>query len=173
MAAFYSWLARAYFVAATVTLMLLAFAILGIAIWEVAVGLFTETHVQSALNGVSLLVIGFAVIETAKFIAEEEVLRKRELRSSTESRQSITKFVTIIVIAACLEALVMVFQATRHDITAAISSSSNMQARFILLPWGSISPCRAGSRNRTAAYCEKATTSTRKADCGRRASGGG
>lgn len=133
MAAFYSWLARAYFVAATVTLMLLAFAILGIAIWEVAVGLFTETHVQSALNGVSLLVIGFAVIETAKFIAEEEVLRKRELRSSTESRQSITKFVTIIVIAACLEALVMVFQATRHDITAAIYPAALFVASMFAL----------------------------------------
>ncbi len=116
----YSRLAGAYFFVATIALMLLAFAFLVIAIWDVSVGFFSGSFVSGALSGVSLLVIGFAVIETAKFIAEEEILRNRELRSSTESRRSITKFVTIIVIAASLEALVMVFKATREDISLAI-----------------------------------------------------
>ncbi len=60
------------------------------------------------------------MIETAKFIIEEEILRGRESRSTRESRRSITKFVTIIVIAASLKVLVVVFQAARKGIEFAI-----------------------------------------------------
>lgn len=117
---FYSGLATAYFVLATVLLMMLAFLLLATSLWEVAVGLSAGRPIEATLSGVSLLIIGFAVVETAKFIAEEEVMRKRELRSSTESRRSITKFITIIVIATSMEALVMVFNATREDLRLAI-----------------------------------------------------
>jgi hypothetical protein len=68
------------------------------------------------VDSVGLLIIGFAVVETAKFIAEEEVVRKRELRSAVESRRSPTKFITIMVIAGSLEALVMVFKTSRTSI---------------------------------------------------------
>ncbi len=116
----YPKIALAYFVAATSCLMLIAFLLMIFAFVEVGNSIFTGDHVEAALSAISLLVIGFAVVETAKFIAEEEIMRKRELRSSTESRRSITKFITIIVIAASLEALVMVFQATRDGIEYAI-----------------------------------------------------
>ncbi len=96
----YPKIALAYFVAATSCLMLIAFLLMIFAFVEVGSSIFTGDHVEAALSAISLLVIGFAVVETAKFIAEEEIMRKRELRSSTESRRSITKFITIIVIAA-------------------------------------------------------------------------
>ncbi len=57
------------------------------------------------MSSISLMMIGFAVVETAKLIAEEEVMRQRELRSSKDSRRTITRFITIIVIASSLEAL--------------------------------------------------------------------
>ncbi|MCF3931824.1 GNAT family acetyltransferase [Acuticoccus sp. M5D2P5] len=116
----YTKVALAYFVIATASLIILAFILLGIAFVEVATGLFRDDPVATVLSSISLLVIGFAVVETAKFIAEEEIIRQRELRSTRESRRSITKFITIIVIAASLEALVMVFQATREGIQFAI-----------------------------------------------------
>jgi hypothetical protein len=74
----------------------------------------------AVLDGIAILIIGFAVVETSKFIAEEELYRKRELRSIHESRRSLTKFVTIIVIAASLEALVMIFKANQSSISDAI-----------------------------------------------------
>ena len=80
---FYSGLATAYFVLATVLLMMLAFLLLATSLWEVAVGLSAGRPIEATLSGVSLLIIGFAVVETAKFIAEEEVMRKRELRECT------------------------------------------------------------------------------------------
>ena len=121
---FYSKVSLVYFVIATTVLMVLAFFLLGTALWELWQIIEGSDPASTALSSISLLIIGFAVIETAKFIAEEEVLRTRELRSSRESRRSITKFITIIVIAASLEALVMVFQATREGIQFAIYPAS-------------------------------------------------
>lgn len=133
----YSGLARAYFLAATLVLVVIAFLLLGIAIWEIVLLSMRGNFVNGALNGVGLLIIGFAVIETAKFIAEEEILRDRELRSSTESRRSITKFITIIVIAASLEALVMVFQTSRRGIELALYPAGLfVAAMFALLSLG-------------------------------------
>jgi hypothetical protein len=115
----YERLARGYFTVATLFLTLLAIVLLLIAIWEMAAALL-HGEVVGVLESVGLVIVGFASIETAKFIAEEEILRRKELRSAVESRRSLTKFVTIIVIAISLEALVMVFEANRTDVAKAI-----------------------------------------------------
>lgn len=133
----YSGLASIYFVAATLTLMMIGFLLLAMAVLELVLLAMEGNVVDGALNGVGLLIIGFAVIETSKFIAEEEILRDRELRSSTESRRSITKFITIIVIAASLEALVMVFQTSRRGIEYALYPAGLfVAAMFALLALG-------------------------------------
>jgi hypothetical protein len=135
---FYGKAALAYFLVATISLMLIAGVLLVKAILDVALALPSAELVNEALDSVGLLIIGFAVIETAKFIAEEEILRKRELRSSMESRRSITKFVTIIVIAASLEALVMVFRSS-HDTPSDVIYASALfsAAMFALIALGS------------------------------------
>ena len=133
----YSGLASVYFLAATLVLIVLAFLLLGTAIWEAAILAMEGNLVDGALHSVGLLIIGFAVIETAKFIAEEEIVHDRELRSSTESRRSITKFITIIVIAASLEALVMVFQTSRRGIEFALYPAGLfLAAMFALIALG-------------------------------------
>jgi len=104
----YARIALAYFVAATAFLMVLAVILLGLAVWEV-VGALRHGEVLGVLDAAGLVIVGFAIIETAKFVAEEEVLRSKELRSAVESRRSLTKFMTIVVIAVSLEALVRVF----------------------------------------------------------------
>lgn len=116
----YRWIPLGYFVLATFLLMLIAVILLLNAAWDVATNVTSANRVDVALNSIGLLIIGFAVIETAKFIAEEEILRQRELRSPRESRRSITKFITIIVIAASLEALVMIFKTGLDAIPQAI-----------------------------------------------------
>lgn len=109
-----------YFLIATLLLVVAAFVLLATAVYDLVVTFPSPDMTGAALDAVGLLIIGFAVVETAKFIAEEELLRDRELRSSLESRRSITKFTTIIVIAMSLEALVMVFKTTSEDITKAL-----------------------------------------------------
>lgn len=130
---FYNGLALAYFFVATVALMLLAVVLLVNAVYDVVTNLATAASVTVTLDSIGLLIIGFAVIETAKFIAEEEILRQRELRSPTESRRSITKFITIIVIAASLEALVMIFKTSLTDIPDSIYPAGLFIAAMIAL----------------------------------------
>jgi hypothetical protein len=110
----YARVALVYFVAATGLLMLLALILLGLAAWDLVAAL-RDGEVLGLLDAAGVVIVGFAVVETAKFFAEEEVLRSKELRSAVESRRSLTKFITIVVIAVSLEALVMIFEAGRTD----------------------------------------------------------
>jgi len=67
--------------------------------------------INQLLHSVGLIVVAMAVFDVAKYLLEEEVLRKRELRSMSEARHTLTKFMTIITIAVSLEALVFIFNA--------------------------------------------------------------
>lgn len=130
---FYNLLARGYFLVATIALIVMALALLVSALWQAATTLGNEDHVGTLLESISLVIVGFAVIETGKFVAEEEILRRRELRSAIESRRSLTKFVTIIVIAASLEALVMIFKASRDNVADTIYPSVLFIASMLAL----------------------------------------
>jgi len=133
----YQKAARVYFASATVALMLFAFAIFVAALAKLATTITTEDPVGEMLDSIGLLIIGFAIIETAKFVAEEELFRQRELRSALESRRSLTKFITIIVIVASLESLMMIFKVGREDISASIYPAALfVAAMFALIALG-------------------------------------
>jgi uncharacterized membrane protein len=129
---FYEGLAMLYFSLATAFLMLLAMVMLGYAVWETYHAV-ANGEVLSVLESVGLVIIGFAIIETAKFVAEEEILRRKELRSAVEARRSLTKFITIVVIAASLEALVMTFETSRTDVRHAIYPAALFAAAMFAL----------------------------------------
>jgi hypothetical protein len=98
------------------SLLLLAFALLVAAVSGVIVDIYDgEFRIYSLLNRISGVVISVAVLDLGKFILEEEIVRGRDLRSTSEVRQSITKFMTIILIAMSLESLVMVFKISTSD----------------------------------------------------------
>jgi uncharacterized membrane protein YczE len=103
------------YVVATLALAILALVFIGIAFYDViAQGLAGQTMVPALLNAVGWVIIAIAVFDVAKFLFEEEILRDRELRHSHEARKTLTKFVTIIVIATSLEAVVFIFRAGRE-----------------------------------------------------------
>ena len=60
---------------------MLAVVLLLGAVWEVLAAI-VHGDVLGVLESAGLVIIGFAIIETAKFIAEEEILRDKELRSA-------------------------------------------------------------------------------------------
>jgi hypothetical protein len=68
----------------------------------------------SLLNSVGLIIVSVAVIDLSKFVLEEYVLHSRQLRSLPEARRSLTKFMTIVIIAFALEALVTTFEVGRE-----------------------------------------------------------
>ena len=128
----YERIALAYYALATGFLMLLALALFAAAVWEIAYAAIAG-EVLAILDSAGLVIIGFAIVETSKFIAEEEILRRKELRSAVEARRSLTKFISIIVIAASLEALVMVFETSRTDVTKAIYPAALFAAAMFAL----------------------------------------
>jgi hypothetical protein len=100
----------------TFALAVLSAVLIAYACWDLGQVLWKgEDPAHQAVESVSLLVIATALMALSKYIAEEEVDRQRELRSPGEARRSLTKFMTIIVVAFSLEALVMVFDAHRNN----------------------------------------------------------
>lgn len=66
-------------------------------------GMITGNSLHDALG---LLILAMAVFDVAKYLFEEEVAGDRELRSAVEARQTLTRFMVIVVIAVCLQAIV-------------------------------------------------------------------
>ncbi len=98
------------------SLLILAFGLLATSLTGVVLDIADgEFRMYSLLNRISGVVISVAVLDLGKFILEEEILRGRDLRSTSEMRQSVTKFMTIILIAMSLESLVMVFKVSTSD----------------------------------------------------------
>ena len=64
----YTVLALTYFLIATLMLMLLALAIVGIAIWEGVLRLLEGKMMEAVLDAIAALIIGFAIMETANFV---------------------------------------------------------------------------------------------------------
>lgn len=104
-------ISNALFLVATFVLTALSALLIGTACWNVARSLLHgEDPTHQVVSSVSLLIISFALMALSKYIAEEEIERQRELRSPREARRSLTKFMTIIIVAFSLESLVMVFE---------------------------------------------------------------
>lgn len=78
---------------------------------------FAFSQVQNSdgvlLDAVSSLVISVAILDVAKYVMEEEVLRNRELRKPSEAREAVTKFMVIIALVVSIEGIVLVFDLGR------------------------------------------------------------
>jgi len=111
-------LSRATFAVASVTLMLLALALVGFGAFELVSALGQDWHEggNALLTAIGYVVIALAVFDVAKYFVEEEVLRNRALVTSSDVRRSLTKFISTIAIAVFIEGLVIVFQVSKHDV---------------------------------------------------------
>jgi len=108
-------LSRLIFGFASLSLSILAVALIVYGGYGLVAALFgpTDDIAGPLLNTVGYVVIAVAVFDVAKFIMEEEVLRERAKHRASEARQSLTRFISTITIAVCLEALVSVFQVSK------------------------------------------------------------
>ena len=108
-------LARLSFVIVALTLFALAISLVVSGSWQLIWGaLGGEVGIYNLMDGVGLLIVSLAIADVAKFVVEENVVRERELRSPAEALRSLTKFMTIIIIALSLEAVVGIFEAGRE-----------------------------------------------------------
>lgn len=95
-------------------LLLAAVLLMTVAISRTFTGFWTgEAALDATLDGIGLVIIAVAVADVGKFLFEEEVVADRELRLPAEARGSLTKFMTIIIVALSLESLVLITKASR------------------------------------------------------------
>jgi hypothetical protein len=115
---FMELLSRVAFASASLVLMAMSFALVIYSVIEiVAVGSSSWKDAGGAmLSAIGYVVIAMAVFDVAKYFVEEEVIRGREMRSASEARRSLTKFVSTIAIAVFIEGLVIVFQASKESL---------------------------------------------------------
>ncbi len=111
----FEMLARLLFVAVALALFALAISMVVAGAWELLRGAFGgQVGIYNLMNGVGLLIVSLAIADVAKFVVEENVVRDRQLRSPAEALRSMTRFMTIIIIALSLEAVVGIFEAGRE-----------------------------------------------------------
>jgi len=112
-------ISRAVFGLASLVLMLIALALSVYSAYLIVTALAQGWHEAGAglLEAIGYVVIAVAVFDVSKYFVEEEVIRGREMRMASEARRSLTKFVSTIVIAVFIEALVMIFREGGKDVS--------------------------------------------------------
>lgn len=112
-------LTRVIFALSSLLLLLLAVGLVGVGLREAA-GAFVspdESAADAILDILGYVIVAIAVFDVAKYLFEDEVRRGAEKRSAAEARRSLTKFLSTIIIALFLEALVLVFKTAREDVS--------------------------------------------------------
>ena len=109
-------LGKALYLGIAVTLLVIALGVIVYSLWDVWRAFAEGQQILKAmLEAIGLTVLALAVIDVSKYLLDEEVLRERELRAASEARGALTKFLTIVTIAISLEAVVLIFEATKSN----------------------------------------------------------
>ena len=112
------WLSRIAFGTASLVLMAMSLALVGIGAAEfyaAAIGPWAESG-DALFGAIGYVIIAIAVFDLAKYFIEEEVIRGREMRQASEARRSLTKFIATISIAVFIEALVIVVRVSKQNV---------------------------------------------------------
>ena len=130
-----TYLTRAVFGLASLVLLLAATALVGFGVKDALEGIGRPDHsgADAVLDVLGYVIVAIAVFDVAKYIFEDEVRRGSERRSASEARRSLTKFLSTIVIALFLEALVVVFKTAREDVAQLIYPTALLIAAVLVL----------------------------------------
>ena len=130
-----TYVTRAVFAGASLLLLLSAMALIGFGVEEALQGVRAgdQSGADAVLNVLGYVIVAIAVFDVAKYLFEDEVRRGNEKRSAAEARRSLTKFLSTIVIALFLEALVVVFKTAREDVTQLIYPTALLVAAVLVL----------------------------------------
>ena len=130
-----TYLTRAVFAFASLLLLLAAMALIGFGVKDALQGIGSpdKSGADAVLDVLGYVIVAIAVFDVAKYIFEDEVRRGNEKRSAAEARRSLTKFLSTIVIALFLEALVVVFKTAREDVALLVYPTALLIAAVLVL----------------------------------------
>lgn len=130
-----TYLSRAVFAGASLLLLLSAMALIGFGVGDAIQSIRSpeQSGADAVLDVLGYVIVAIAVFDVAKYIFEDEVRRGNDKRSAAEARRSLTKFLSTIVIALFLEALVVVFKTARADVSQLIYPTALLLASVLVL----------------------------------------
>ena len=130
-----TYLTRVVFAFASLLLLLAAMALIGFGVKDALAGIGSpdKSGADAVLDVLGYVIVAIAVFDVAKYIFEDEVRRGNERRSAAEARRSLTKFLSTIVIALFLEALVVVFKTAREDVAQLLYPTALLIASVLVL----------------------------------------
>lgn len=130
-----TYLSRAVFAGASLLLLLSAMALIGFGVTDAIHSIRSpeKSGADAVLDVLGYVIVAIAVFDVAKYIFEDEVRRGNDKRSAAEARRSLTKFLSTIVIALFLEALVVVFKTARADVSQLIYPTALLLASVLVL----------------------------------------
>lgn len=111
-------LVNAFYTLVSVVLMIFALILVGTGpVSLVSAVIEKKPFIQAMVNSLGYLILSIAVFDVARYVFDEEVRRGREMRKAAETRRSITKFVTVIIIAVLMDALVALSKAGQGELS--------------------------------------------------------
>ena len=120
----------------SITLISLAVIIIGFSLYElIFIKFFQHTNlVLAILQAIGAVIIATAIIDVAKYMIEEEVVKgDKELRKPKEARETLTKIIVIISIAVAVEGLVYIFKAGAEDMSLLIYPASLVLSSTVMV----------------------------------------
>ncbi len=119
---------------ASLTLILAAFSLAGKAFYEIYDHVLIKGEItKDILNAVTYTVIAIAVCDVGRYLVEEEVEHEKRLRSPSEARKTVTRFMVVISIALSLEGLVGVFEASNRNMNGVLYPISIVMCSIFVL----------------------------------------
>jgi hypothetical protein len=110
-------LSAAFYTAASLVLMAFAAALAAAGPLNLASTLWRGgSFLDGMVHSLSYVILSIAVFDVARYVYDEEVRRGREMRKASETRRSLTKFLTVIIIAVLMDALVALSKAGQADL---------------------------------------------------------
>lgn len=122
---------------AAFTLVVISMLIIGWSIYEIVINLkdfsINKEFIIIMLQAVGAIVIATAIVDVAKYMIEEEVLKDKELSDPEEARRTLTKIMTIISIAVSIEGIIYIFKAGLKDLSLLVYPSLLIITSMIII----------------------------------------
>lgn len=96
-----------------------------------------SVRLQIVLESLALLTVAVAALELGQTIIEEEVQRESHMSAPTRVRRFLSRFLVVLVVALSIEALVLVFRASREaPEQLPYAAAVGTMAAALLAAWG-------------------------------------
>ena len=117
-----------------------AFALMFIAgksAWVALVTGLDREAAQGVIEALGLLAAAVVALQIAQTITEEEVMRDAHISGPTRIRRFLSRFLVVVVVAICIEALVATFRAAHDEPVQLVYAACVMLAAAgLLAAWG-------------------------------------